>query len=133
MSERGLQLDTMEETGRVIVERSADGHRFVILPGQAYDYIDPDAALAAVREVEPLAVYFGTLAQRGARSREALFALLGASTATRFLDLNLRDGQFDERLRRPFAAGGRHRQGQRRRTAGAVQLVARYRPTPPTR
>ena len=96
MSARGLQPDAMEETGRVIVERHAEGHRFAILPNQAYDFIDVGAALAAVREVEPQAVYFGTLAQRGARSREALFALLGASTAIRFLDLNLRLGHYDD-------------------------------------
>lgn len=95
MSARGLQLDPMEETGRVLVERSGDGHRFIILPEQAYDFIAADAALAAVREVKPQAFYFGTLAQRGDRSREALFALLGAATATRFLDLNLRPGQCD--------------------------------------
>ncbi|MGZ8294847.1 MAG: PfkB family carbohydrate kinase [Telluria sp.] len=98
MSERGLQVDGMEETGRVIVQRTADGHRFAIQPRQAYDFIGVDAALAAVREVEPTAVYFGTLAQRGDRSREALFSLLGASTAMRFLDLNLRAGQFDETI-----------------------------------
>ena len=93
MSARGLQLDPIEETGRVIVERGADGHRFIILPDQAYDFIDVDAALEAVREVEPVVFYFGTLAQRAEASREALFALLGAATATRFLDLNLRTGQ----------------------------------------
>lgn len=95
MSARGLQLDPLEETGRVLVERSGDGHRFIILPGQAYDFIDVDAALAAMRDVRPQALYFGTLVQRGERSREALFALLGADTATRFLDLNLRTGQCD--------------------------------------
>ncbi|MBC7453046.1 MAG: fructokinase, partial [Massilia sp.] len=33
MSEQGLQVDRMEETGRVLVERGADGHghRFVML------------------------------------------------------------------------------------------------------
>lgn len=93
MSAHGLQLDPIEETGRVLVERSGDGHRFIILPGQAYDFIDAGAALAALRDVRPQAFYFGTLAQRGERSREALFALLGAATATRFLDLNLRTGQ----------------------------------------
>ncbi|RJG21935.1 PfkB family carbohydrate kinase [Massilia cavernae] len=98
MSERGLQADGMEETGRVIVHRSADGHRFAIQPRQAYDFIAVDAVLASVREVEPTAVYFGALAQRGERSREALFSLLGASTAMRFLDLNLRPGQYDETI-----------------------------------
>jgi fructokinase len=97
MSEAGLQIDKMEETGRVVVERGTRGHRFTILPGQAYDFINPEQALAAMEAVEPAALYFGTLAQRGPRSRDTLHALLDASDATRFLDLNLREGQFDER------------------------------------
>jgi fructokinase len=96
MSERGLQLDPMEETGRVIVERHPQGPRFVILPG-AYDYVDCAPALAALAQVAPAAIYFGTLAQRGARSRDTLSKLLEAAGATRFLDLNLRPGQADER------------------------------------
>ena len=97
MSEAGLQIDKMEETGRVVVERSARGHRFNVLPGQAYDFINPEQALAAMQAVEPAALYFGTLAQRAPRSRDTLHALLDASDALRFLDLNLREGQFDER------------------------------------
>jgi fructokinase len=95
MSEAGLQVDRMEETGRVVVERRPGGHRFVILPKQAYDFIDPIAALDALAKVTPETIYFGTLAQRGQRSRETLYKLLSASKATRFLDLNLRDGQAD--------------------------------------
>ncbi len=97
MSQAGLQVDRMEETGRVVVERTARGHRFVILPGQAYDYINPEKALAALESVEPATIYFGTLAQRCPRSRDTLHVLLDATRATRFLDLNLRDGQYDER------------------------------------
>ena len=97
MSEAGLQIDKMEETGRVVVERNAKGHRFVILPGQAYDFINPEQALDAFAAVEPGALYFGTLAQRCPRSRDTLHALLEASNATRYLDLNLREGQYDER------------------------------------
>jgi len=97
MSEAGLQIDKMEETGRVVVERSTKGHRFVMLPGQAYDYINPEHALGALEQVEASTVYFGTLAQRTPRSRDTLFALLDATNATRYLDLNLREGQFDER------------------------------------
>jgi fructokinase len=96
MSQRGLQVDAMEETGRVVVERGEKGHRFVILPGQAYDYIDAKAATAALAEVDPTSIYFGTLAQRAPGSREALYQVLGASTATRYLDLNLRPGQVDQ-------------------------------------
>jgi fructokinase len=43
-------------------------------------------------------VYFGTLAQRAERSRLALAAVLDATPAKRFLDLNLRPGQADETL-----------------------------------
>jgi fructokinase len=97
MSDAGLQIDKMEETGRVIVERNTRGHRFTILPRQAYDFINPEQALAAMEAVEPTALYFGTLAQRAPRSRDTLHALLDASNGTRFLDLNLREDQFDER------------------------------------
>ncbi len=95
MSESGLQVDRMEETGRVVLERRPNGHRFVILPMQAYDFIDPTCALDALATVTPATIYFGTLAQRGQRSRDTLYKLLSASKATRFLDLNLRDGQTD--------------------------------------
>jgi fructokinase len=95
MSESGLQVDRMEETGRVVVERRPNGHRFVILPKQAYDFIDPTGALDALAKVTPSTIYFGTLAQRGQRSRDTLYKLLSASKAARFLDLNLREGQTD--------------------------------------
>jgi len=97
MSQAGLQRDPIEETGRVIVERGAKGHRFVIVPNQAYDYIAREEALAAAKTVDAGAFYFGTLAQRGERSRGTLKALLAAATGTRFLDVNMRDGQVDER------------------------------------
>ena len=97
MSEAGLQVDALEETGRVLVERGPRGHRFTILPNQAYDFIDRTAAVASVEGVEPGLVYFGMLAQRNAVSHSALKGLLDASVAPRFLDLNLRDGQYDER------------------------------------
>ena len=101
MSEAGLQLDPMEETGRVVVERSGEGHghRFHILPRQAYDFIDAGAAAAASRaQANACLVYFGTLAQRGEASRAALAAVLDAmpAGARRYLDLNLRTGQYDE-------------------------------------
>lgn len=98
MSEAGLQVDAMEETGRVLVERGArGGHRFTILPNQAYDFIDRGQAEAALENTQPGIFYFGTLAQRHERSRATLMALLRATPALRYLDLNLRDGQVDER------------------------------------
>lgn len=98
MAQAGLQRDTIEETGRVIVERGPKGHRFVIVPNQAYDYIAREEALAAARTMDAGAFYFGTLAQRGERSRGTLKALLSATGGTRFLDVNMRDGQVDERI-----------------------------------
>jgi fructokinase len=96
MPETGLQIDPMEETGRVVVERHGQGHRFTILPRQAYDFIDPVAAVASLAGVDAGMLYFGTLAQRSERSRQALAALLESSPARRFLDLNLRPGQVIE-------------------------------------
>ena len=96
MPETGLQVDPMEETGRVVVERNGQGHRFTILPRQAYDFIDPQAAVASVSGIEAGTLYFGTLAQRSERSRQALAAVLESSPARRFLDLNLRPGQVIE-------------------------------------
>jgi fructokinase len=97
MSEAGLQVDPLEETGRVLVERGPKGHRFTILPNQAYDFIDRAQAQAALAQLNVGLLYFGTLAQRHERSRAALTALLEATHALRFLDLNLRDGHYDER------------------------------------
>lgn len=97
MRQDGLQLDAAEPTGRVLVERAHGEHRFVILPNQAYDHIDAAAALAAVAGPPPATIYFGTLAQRCETSRGALRALLAASTASCYLDLNVREGQVTER------------------------------------
>jgi len=96
--ETGLQIDPMEETGRAVVERSGTGHRLALLPRQAYDFIDPAPAVASVAGGAYDTVYFGTLGQRGERSRLALAAVLDATPAKRFLDLNLRPGQADEAL-----------------------------------
>jgi fructokinase len=98
MRDTGLQTDPMEETGRVVVERSSQGqgHSFRILPRQAYDFIDAAAAAASLAEVDAGIVYFGTLAQREEASRAALTAVLAATPATRYLDLNLRSGQYEE-------------------------------------
>jgi fructokinase len=98
MRDEGVQVDQIEETGRVVVERTAKGHRFVIVPRQAYDFIEAEDALSLLSGEQPGVVCFGTLAQRGERSRATLEALLAATPATRFLDLNLREGHIDERI-----------------------------------
>lgn len=97
LSTAGLQVDAAMPTGRVEVARADGNHRFTILPDQAYDRIDGAAALAAAATVAQSTLYFGTLAQRDAGARAALHGLFGASAALRFLDLNVRDGQTNER------------------------------------
>ena len=95
----GLQVDPMEETGRAVAERHGGAPRLTLLPRQAYDFIDPQAAAAAVTDGgHHDTVYFGTLAQREERSRLALTAVLDATSALRFLDLNLRPGQATEAI-----------------------------------
>lgn len=89
---RGLQRDPTRPTGTVTVHMSGTQHRFEIPPDQAWDHIDPLEAVQRVAALRPGIVYFGTLAQRSPRSREALRDALTATEAVRFLDLNLRDG-----------------------------------------
>ena len=94
----GLQVDAALPTGRVSVERHGDGgHRFTILPHQAYDAIEAEAAVAAMTAAAPATLYFGTLAQREPASRDTLARLLAATDACRYLDLNVREGQVTER------------------------------------
>ncbi|MET0267307.1 MAG: PfkB family carbohydrate kinase [Duganella sp.] len=99
MREAGLQVGADEATGRVVVERSesGSGHRFIILPDQAYDYIAATPALAALAQAQPDVLYFGTMAQRHATSRGTVRAMLEQSSAHRYLDLNVREGQMTER------------------------------------
>lgn len=97
MCQDGLQRDGVKPTGRVVVERDGEGHRFIIEPDQAYDYIDAAAALAAMTGAAPSTIYFGTLAQRNPVSRAALYQLLSSSSAQRYLDLNVREGQVSPR------------------------------------
>lgn len=99
MSEAGLQIGADEATGRVVVERSdgGSGHRFIILPDQAYDYVAAAPALAALAQAQPEVLYFGTMAQRHATSRGTVRAMLAQSSAHRYLDLNVREGQMTER------------------------------------
>lgn len=104
LSKLGMQIDTLYPTGRVEVhmEHGADAsrHRFEILPTQAYDFIEANQVVQLVQQVfpheAPDLIYFGSMIQRSPASREALFALLEADCcegATKFLDLNLREGQ----------------------------------------
>jgi fructokinase len=92
---RGLQTDRVRRTGRVLVLPEAGGHRFEIPEGQAWDFIDADAAAREAAGGAEGIFYFGTLAARHPVSRGALERLLSLEWKTRLLDLNLRPPWFD--------------------------------------
>lgn len=93
----GVQRDPGRATGRVRVHEDTHGHRFEILPDQAYDHIDAGeavnvlAALPCAWEPERCWLYAGTLVLRSADSHAALEALSGALRPRRFVDLNWRE------------------------------------------
>ncbi len=90
MDLRGMQIDTHNPTGQVLVHLENDGHHFEILPLQAYDAIDSGEACGLAHSANPTLIYFGTLSQRYPASRQTLKTLLQTVKAGRFLDLNLR-------------------------------------------
>lgn len=89
MDTSAIQRDSRYPTGQVQVLMTGGEHRFDICDQQAYDYIEPDLPSPAWQGGSQL-TYFGTLAQRHAQSRQALYALLQGSASLRFLDINLR-------------------------------------------
>ena len=92
LADAGIQRDALRATGRVSVEESPAGHRFVIHDDAAWDHIDAEAACRALAGRDIGWVYFGSLAQREAPSRAALRAVVKSFPGPRLLDLNLRPG-----------------------------------------
>lgn len=90
MDTLGIQCDPSYPTGQVQVYMEDGGHRFEILPNQAYDHIHAGVTHMMIMSLKPSLVYFGTLAQRGMESRLALDKFLADSKCPRFLDINLR-------------------------------------------
>ena len=95
METLGVQCDPTHPTGQVRVHVGKDGHRFEILPDQAYDFIHPAITRMVTLSAQADLVYFGTLAQRNKTSRRALSTLLRSNAAPRMLDLNLRKPWYD--------------------------------------
>lgn len=95
---RLLQWDDETPTGTVQVSFDARNNPdYVIVPNVAYDRISLTSGLADVAETADC-LCFGTLAQRASTSRATLVEVLErASTALKFLDINLRKDCFDER------------------------------------
>ena len=100
METGGIQSDMHHPTGQVKVHLEDGGHRFDILPEQAYDFIHPAVARMVRLPLSPALVYYGTLAQRHEVSRRALTTLLRSTSAAKFLDVNLRAPWYDEKTLR---------------------------------
>lgn len=100
METMGVQCDSTHPTGRVQVHLENGGHRFEILPDQAYDHIHATLARMVALSVRPELVYFGTLAQRRAASRSALCMLLNSTRAATFFDVNLRPPWYEAQVLR---------------------------------
>ncbi|HHH48766.1 MAG TPA: carbohydrate kinase [Gammaproteobacteria bacterium] len=86
-----VQVDAEKPTGVVAVQVRAGEPHYHILPDQAYDAIDADEALAALRQTRGGLLYHGSLILRNAVSRAALQRLQAESDLPLFLDLNIRD------------------------------------------
>lgn len=93
LSPAGLQRDPEHATGAVdVVMQPGGSHRFDIAHNVAWDHLHAREALATLEAFRPHWVYYGTLAQRSEVSRRAIRAVLDATDAPCYLDLNLRDG-----------------------------------------
>lgn len=97
MDDCGIQLDDLHPTGQVMVHLEERGHRFEILPEQAYDFIHAGMSHSIALAVRPQLIYFGTLAQRKAISAHALVTLLlsNQGKVPCLLDINLRKPWYD--------------------------------------
>lgn len=89
MDTAGLQCDSTHPTGIVKIAMQGTSHTFDILPEQAYDFIDAQNALSLLHNNEVSMLYFGSLIERSAVSRETLRALRELSLPL-FVDINLR-------------------------------------------
>jgi len=91
MDIRGLQVDSERPTGKVQVSFDNGQPGFSILPDQAYDFIDLEAAAGAAARAVPALLYHGSLIARHAVSRDALLGLRRRGDVPVFVDINLRD------------------------------------------
>jgi len=86
-----VQVDPERPTGVVAVQVKEGEPSYNILPDQAYDAINAEAALATVQQAPAGLIYHGSLILRNATSRAALLRLQAESGLPIFLDLNIRD------------------------------------------
>lgn len=87
-----VQRDPVHSTGTVTATPQPDGHTdYVFLENSAWDYLEATSAWKAAF-AQARAVAFGTLAQRGERSRRAIYECLRATSPDCHVvyDINLR-------------------------------------------
>ncbi len=101
----GVQRDSTRPTGVVQIQLQGKGHSFDIVPDQAYDHIDADAALGHIGDDSAL-LYHGSLIARAPGSRQALERLRAAGLPT-FVDINLRAPWWDEQSVKVILQGAR--------------------------
>lgn len=89
MDPGGIQLDAQYPTGTVAITMDGRDHQFSILPEQAYDYIDPQAALSLPGVRDAALLYSGSLIERSPLPR-AVVAALRTRQIPHFIDVNLR-------------------------------------------
>ena len=95
MDTRGVQRDPDHPTGRVNIVQDGAHHSFDILPDQAYDYIDAEAAGRLLLEINVALLYLGSLGRRQPVSRQAVETLQTQGHPV-FVDINLRPPWWDE-------------------------------------
>ena len=88
----GLQHDTEHPTGAVQVKIEQGEPSYLIVPEQAYDFIDAEQLPA---HAETGLLYHGSLALRHSVSRQALAQLKQHHRGTVFMDVNLREPWWD--------------------------------------
>ena len=98
LQDHAIQRDRSHATGAVTVVERDGSHRFQIHADAAWDHIALEEAQSALGAARPRFAYFGTLAQRSTTSAHTIRALLDATEALRYLDLNLRAGQDNREL-----------------------------------
>jgi len=91
MDTAGVQVDPDVVTGQVRVTLDGGSPTFEIAPGQAWDRLDADAAVAAASNVDGALLYHGSLMARSGTGRAALRELRCRIAGPVFMDVNLRD------------------------------------------
>jgi fructokinase len=93
-----VQIDDQKPTGAVQVEVAPDGTpKFTVVENEAWDYLEDQPRLhKAVASAD--VVCFGTLTQRGEKSRKTVKSLLNSAKNTVLFDINLRKNFWSKQL-----------------------------------